>query len=209
MMANAKCLRIAAALSVSDAVSLGTATGRNDWTGALCLDREFSGETISPSRSLRHHGDEPRPLPTHPQSILWDSLTYSAGHWASLRIPQATASDFSCFAGSKPIQGDPEPMPRSRFLPAVDPRRQHSRSLSYLSLTLWCVAPCSGWLGGCASPQQGQNERIAAEAAAPARCAKSAGTEGGQRPKKRLRRERWARSQPALIRESRTCPVFR
>ena len=41
----------------------------------------------------------------------------------------------------------------------MDILRQHFRSLSYLSLTLWCIAPHSGWLGGCAPLHRRRSER--------------------------------------------------
>jgi len=105
-------------------------------------------------------------------------------------------------------QGE-EPCPPSIHRHRVNRTKQHSRSLSCLSLTLWCVAPRSGWLGSCASPLQGWSERSAIGMEEPVRSYDPAGTDGWRSSKKRLRRERWARSQPSLLRESRTCPVFR
>lgn len=71
----------------------------------------------------------------------------------------------------------------------IHPIRQHSRSLSYLSLTLWCMAPRSGWLGGCAPPHSRQSSRRAIF-------------------EERSCREGQARPQPSRPLIGRTCPAF-
>lgn len=156
MMANAKCLRIAAALSVSEAAGVKAATGRNDQTGALCMDRAGLGNEPSHNRGVwsQDHG---RPRAGRNESTLpgLNSLR------SCLQNRLAWTYEDSVFAGPPQIAGDSLQTPGSRWRRRIDQTRQRPRSLSYLSLTLWCVAPRSGWLGSCASPPQGQSKAVA------------------------------------------------
>lgn len=157
MMANAICLRIAAAPSAFDAMPLGTAIERNDWTGASRTDRDGLGETISGGHSVRHRVGSACPSPIQRPDHLRNSFTHTTEYCASLRPPRALASG-SSLTRLEPVQVGLEPASRSRDRHRVSRTEQQSRSLSYLSLTLWCVAPRSGWLGSCASPHQRQSE---------------------------------------------------
>ena len=151
MMANAKCLWIAAALSVSGAEGARPANGCKDWTGASRMDH--AGSTDEPSRGRDGRSQDGRaPQRGHSERIL-----------PGLNRPRRS---FSCpYASTEAYRTGPRDLPTTtnplfhRVLQNVDReyRVEHqSRSLSHLSLTLWCVAPRSGWLGSCASPPQGR-----------------------------------------------------
>ncbi len=204
MMANAKCLRIAAALSVSEAARSKAATGRSGWTGALCMDHAGPGN--GPSRGCDAWSrDHDHPQAGHRERILRGLNRIHNGP----RSPLAITSRHWTLSGPAQVTAAP---PEARDLPrrcGTGQTRQHSRSLSYLSLTLWCVASRSGWLGSCASPPQGQRKGRVIETEVPARPARSAAKNGWQRTKKQLRRERRVQFRPSLLLESRTCPVFR
>jgi hypothetical protein len=55
-------------------------------------------------------------------------------------------------AGRPPLKSIPARNRRCGF--PLSPERRRLHSLSHLSLTLWCMAPRSGWLGGCAPLHQ-------------------------------------------------------
>ena len=188
-MANAKCLWIAAALSVSEAVRSKAATGRIDQTVALCMDRAGLGNKPSHSCGVwnQHH--------SHSQAGRSERILLG----------------LNCFGDTRtsPLPDNPIPSRGLRWRHGADQTRQHPRSLSYLSLTLWCAAPRSGWLGSCASPPQEPRETRETEVQTPARPVRSVGNEGWQHQKKRLHRERRIQFRPSLPLKSRTCPVFK
>jgi len=203
-MANAKCLRIAAALSVSEAARNEAATGRNGWTGALRMDH--AGPHSGPSRG----GDIWSREHNHPQTGGSEGIpTERLGRQSDPQSPLPVISRPWTTPGRDQIAVAPRKARDLQPKRGTGPSRQHSCSLSYLSLPLWCVAPRSGWLGSCASPPQGRRQGRAIETETPARLVRTTGRNGWQGTKKQHRRERRARLRSSLLLESRTCPALK
>lgn len=140
MLTDAICLWKAAALSASGVVSVRTATGQGGSATVSCTGHEVSALTAEPENRVAGHPDRCRVAPDQSERSLF--------LYASL---QNGIESLSTHATSLGVPGH-----------AMCPIRPHFRSLSYLSLTLWCMAPHSGWLGGCAPPQPREGERSTA-----------------------------------------------
>lgn len=163
-MANAKCLWIAAALSVSGAEGARTANGRKEWTGASRMDHTGSIVELTRGRDGRSqdgrapqtgHSERILPGPNCPRNSLQYSFVSTDTHRTSDRRSPYI---------SNPLQSNG--LHRDRRVSHIE---HHSRSLSHLSLTLWCVAPRSGWLGSCASPPRRRERERALGTPAPGR----------------------------------------
>jgi len=155
MLTDALCLWKAAALSASGVVSVSTATGQGGSPMVSCTGHEVSALTAEPENRVAGRQDQCQAAHT--------SSVRSLPHDASVRNG---IESLSMHATSLGVPGH-----------AMRPIRSHFRSLSYLSLTLWCTAPHSGWLGGCAPPQMSEGER---KMAAPS--IRSDGQTGENRP---------------------------
>ena len=128
MLPNAISLWIAASLSVLGVVSARAATGQDSGFAVSDIDpKVLPLASSSENRMAGYAGPRrtggARSERINPPSVLLSGCTGSGS-------ASATHLSTAGRAGSL-IQ-------------------QYSRSLSYLSLTLRCIAPHSGWLGGCA-----------------------------------------------------------
>jgi len=177
MLADAVCLWIAAAPSASGVVSMRMATGPDDRSAVSAgTAKPGSRMTRRPNRCQVAH-------------------TWSGG---------PAHHDTSRENGTKSLPAYVASLGASEH--AIHPTRPQSRSLSYLSLTLRCMAPRSGWLGGCAPLQMRQCERQMT-----ATQARSDGPAGNNRPAAhpaRMPSEKGTGSQPTSSFASRLRPVF-
>lgn len=137
MLTGAICLWKAAALSASGLVSAKTATGQGDSSTVSCTGHEVSALTAEPENRVAGRQDRCQVAHTWSARFLPHDVSLQNG-----------IESLSTHATSLGVPGH-----------AMCPIRSHFRSLSYLSLTLWCMAPRSGWLGGCAPPQMREGER--------------------------------------------------
>ena len=128
MLADALCLWIAAALPASETESIRAARGRRGSDTVSCTDRGVLAKTAEPDLGLAGQRDHRRVAPTLSARSL-PPHTSRIGGTDTMCMPVA---DW-CTTGQ-----------------TMDRTHQQSRSLSYLSLTLRCIAPRSGWRGGCA-----------------------------------------------------------
>lgn len=122
MLANALCLWIAVALSAPGVVRVVVATAPDGNAGASQITPR--GFLVTPGR----------------QKGLTERFSPSA------RTPVSSVSSPYSLRESSARK-----VRRCRAARAPRPQIQQSRSLSYLSLTLRCIAPRTGWLGGYAS----------------------------------------------------------
>lgn len=168
MLADALCLWIAVVLSAFAAVSVVIATGPDSDAGVSDANHESSVIVVG----LRHGW-----AGQHDRSGR--SLALSASPKSLLLYGSAQVTR-SCNAGR-----------------LARPLRHDSRSLSYLSLTLRCMAPHTGWLGGYAPLHAVRGKENAVDTSV--------------RPAERtywICKNGWAERQPAPSLTNRMRPVF-
>jgi hypothetical protein len=133
MLANATSLWIAATLSVSAVVSARTIAGHGSGLAGSRIDPEASPPAAAAKICMGGYADPCRTTGASRERV--------------------SPSPMSPSNGSESVSAPVRDLGASGR--AVYPIPQYSRSLSYLSLTLRCMAPHSGWLGGCAPLPKG------------------------------------------------------
>ena len=127
MLTDATCLWKAAVLSASGVVSVKTVIGTGARSTVSRTGHEVSALTAEPENRVPGRQDR------YPVAHTWS--VRSLPHDASVRNG---IESLSMHATSLAVRGH-----------AMCPIRSHYSSLSYLSLTLWCMAPHSGGVCGC------------------------------------------------------------
>jgi hypothetical protein len=155
MVAHAKCIRTAVALSAPGPAPLAMGTGYRVFCSAPCRDDERAEMAPHRGRFASPRGSGRR-LPGRCETLLFAPKPSSHGFCAVAPLgvlSLAVRADHRSPGGTR--------LGSAGLHACKTHGRKQSRSLSYLSLTLCCAALHSGWLEGCATPSSQPRERNA------------------------------------------------